>query len=271
MFTQNQAGMPLPSYAYANTPFDDSYDAKKYQGGPTNPFEQTEKTEKPGSRMIVHPVRDGDSLVSLSLTYGVAIPLIKKANGITSDEIYYLVEIKIPNPRNVVYPDPPDAESDLRQTQATVRQAFKNRTGETNPDIVERFLKMTAYNFYDAVERYEKDRYEISKRKEAIVALKVKLKKDDRDDKTAAVYLESNDWNVAKAYEAYKEDLAHERGEVRGGASGPNQYQQIPQHGGFVPPGHFEMNYGAQYQSNYPGQQIQPQEYDQRFVYRANK
>lgn len=45
-----------------------------------------------------HKVIDGDSLLSLSLTYGVTQNAIKKANGLNTDEIYFLKEILIPNP-----------------------------------------------------------------------------------------------------------------------------------------------------------------------------
>lgn len=269
MFPHTQANTPIPSHTYVKTPFDENYDAYKYASRSTNPFEQNVPPAQPVDRFVMHRVRDGDSLVSLSLTYGVAVPLIKKANGITSDDIYYMTEVKIPNPKNVIYPEAPDAERDLKQTQATVRQAFKNRTGEHDPVIVERYLQACAYNFYDAVEKFEKEKYEISKRKQAIANLKVKLKKDDRDDKLAASYLESNNWDINKAYEAYKEDLVFERDQVKGGQMMPNQYQQVPQHGGFVPPGHFSNSYGLPQQGSYPGQPIQGQEYDNRFVYRG--
>jgi LysM repeat protein len=47
---------------------------------------------------FVHKVVDGDSLLSVSLSYGVTQNSIKKANGLNTDEIYFLKEIIIPNP-----------------------------------------------------------------------------------------------------------------------------------------------------------------------------
>jgi LysM repeat protein len=39
-----------------------------------------------------------DTLEGLSLQYGVSPIVIKEFNGLTSDSIYYVKELKIPNP-----------------------------------------------------------------------------------------------------------------------------------------------------------------------------
>lgn len=222
---------PLPSYAYSKTPFDDDYNPQHYSGS-TNPFEEVPK------RDVIHRIKDGDTLMSLSLTYGVAIPVIRKANGLTSDEIYYLGEIKIPNPKNHVYPEPPNPEKDIKQNQSTARQAFKNRTGEQDPNIIEKYLSRAAFNFYDAVDSYEKDKHIISKQKIAISTLKGRLEKDDRDDRIAEFYLQSNAWNVTAAYQNYKEDMNSEKGNKFIYPHGEKGYQPVPQ----VAPAHYTYN-----------------------------
>jgi LysM repeat protein len=229
---------PLPTFAYTKTPFDEEYNPRAYAGA-TNPFSEP---QAPRPNIITHRVKDGDTLVSLSLTYGVPAPAIRKANGLTSDDIYYLPEVKIPNPKNTVYPEPPDPERDLKNNQSTVRQAFKNRTGEQDPKIIEKYLSRAAYNFYDAVGCYEREIHELRKRKEAVASLKLKFEKDDRDDKIAEYYLESHGWNQAAALKAYKEDLQQEK-VGQHPMPGFHGYQPVPQFPGVVYPQNPGMGY----------------------------
>lgn len=48
--------------------------------------------------IVIHKIQPGDTLMSLSLDYGIPTLNIKKANGLMSEDIYYLKELKIPNP-----------------------------------------------------------------------------------------------------------------------------------------------------------------------------
>lgn len=47
---------------------------------------------------IIHKVTPCDTLLGLSLQYNVSEQRIKAHNNLNSDEIYYLKEIRIPNP-----------------------------------------------------------------------------------------------------------------------------------------------------------------------------
>ena len=57
-----------------------------------------EKKEEIEIKIHVHQIVYGDTLDGLSFDYGVSKAAIKKMNKIESDEIYFLKEIKIPNP-----------------------------------------------------------------------------------------------------------------------------------------------------------------------------
>jgi LysM repeat protein len=192
-----------------------------------NPFDDNE------DGMLLHTILDGDSLMGLSLTYGVPVQSIKKANGITSDEIYYLHTIKIPKPQRY---KPQEGSDDpgkqLLDKQVNLKQAFKNRTGESNSELIEKYLSRTAFNYQDAVELYEREKGMLEKRKQQLRDLKQKMDKDDRDDKIATYYLELCNWNYDEALKAYKEDLHH------GSISPHPQYQQhtMPYGQGIITP-----------------------------------
>jgi LysM repeat protein len=49
--------------------------------------------------VLVHKVDLDDTLEGLSLQYGVSPNVIKEFNGLSSDSIYYLKEIRIPDPK----------------------------------------------------------------------------------------------------------------------------------------------------------------------------
>ena len=57
----------------------------------------------PGSNDHIHIIQDGDSLLGLSLSYGVKERAIKKANGLSTDDIYFMKEIIIPNPSKLIF------------------------------------------------------------------------------------------------------------------------------------------------------------------------
>ena len=210
--TQNPAGKP-----YFN-PFDDSAGEQK-------------------TNVIIHHVKDGDSLMNLSLNYGVSSAVIRKFNGLTSDDIYYLKEISIPNPKKSMYPPPPEEEE--KQRIATLRQAFKNRTGETNEKTITEFLTKSNFNYNHAVDEYEAGKANIEKRKKAILSLKYKLEREDQDDKFAEYYLSMCDWDVGRAFEEYKLDLAGCAEAIKGkGVKGPNKndlYPKMPQQDYYAP------------------------------------
>lgn len=169
-----------------------------------NPFDDKEEN------VLFHTVADGDTLMGLSLTYGVTVQAIKKANGITSDEIYYMPSIKIPNPKRYKPSDGADDPTKLHADKSvTLKQAFKNRTGESDPEIIQNYLSRAANNYQDAVELYEKEKNMLTWRKQHVQDLKMRLDKDDREDKVATFYLEISDWNFDQALKAYKEDLHH--------------------------------------------------------------
>jgi LysM repeat protein len=48
--------------------------------------------------VVIHKITIDDTLEGLSIQYGVSPNVIKTYNNLTSDSIYYLKEIKIPNP-----------------------------------------------------------------------------------------------------------------------------------------------------------------------------
>jgi len=54
--------------------------------------------EKDKPKYIVHKIEYTDSLDGLALQYNVSAREIKVFNGLTTDDIYYLKELKIPNP-----------------------------------------------------------------------------------------------------------------------------------------------------------------------------
>lgn len=232
MYAKDYPPHPQPAFSAPfatdlNNPF---YQVPVRTGG-YNPFDDSIEEEK-RDNVFIHRVADGDSLVSLSLNYGVSIPLIKKANGLTSEEIYYLKEIKIPNPKKLVYPKPPEELEKDRIT--TIRRAFKNRTGENSDQVVEEYLQATGFNYVQAVEKYESEKNIISARKKAIDSLKYQLDKEDRDDRIAQYYLECNGWNVKEAYQSYRDDIHHsltgnsDPGHPRGNMNRPLGYHHPP-------------------------------------------
>lgn len=179
------------------------YNAQNYafQGPSQAPAKELAKPN-----FIMHRVREGDSLLGISLDYGVSPAAIKKTNGITSDEIFYLSELKIENPTcgfNLAIQTPEEIE---REKLITVKLAFKNRTGETDPQIIEECLKLGNNNYYDAVEHYEQKKTLYMTQKARLEEVTRKLSKEDRNIETARLYLESNDWDVQSALKAYKED-----------------------------------------------------------------
>lgn len=304
-----QQAPQLENYGAPRTPFDD-YDPQRYAGsgggvaGARNPFgsfsgqgEEKSYAKNPfedggqgqQKNVIVHRVKDGDSLTSLSLTYGVAIPLIKKENGITSDDIYYLNEVKIPNPKKTPYPQPEDPIKEAAEKKATLRQAFKNRTGETDEKIIEQYLQNAHYTYYEAVEKYEHEKTFVQKRKNMIFNLKLRFEKDDRDDKMAQYYLESAQWDHTKAYEMYQEDLKGQNSIMAAPyyaaqfSHNPHannveltqhsnyQYTQLPSHPVFPkePQQPYQVN---QYTKAAPGNTVSPAQANiDRFTYNVSK
>lgn len=51
-------------------------------------------------RYIVHKVDYNDTMEGLALQYNVSAREIRIFNGLSSNEIYYLKEVKIPHPGN---------------------------------------------------------------------------------------------------------------------------------------------------------------------------
>lgn len=183
-----------------------------------NPFDDNE------DGVLLHNVTDGDTLMGLSLTYGVTSQAIKKANGITSDEIYYLGTIKIPRPKRYT---PQEGADDPAKVQAdriaSMKQAFKNRTEESDQEVILNYLSRAAFNYHDAVTLYEKEKTSLKLQKRLVQDLKHRFDKDDRDDKIATFYLELSNWDFEQALQAYKSDLHH-------GSISPMGGQQPPQH-----------------------------------------
>jgi len=60
--------------------------------------QQKELEEKEKPKYIIHKIDYSDSLDGLALQYSVSAREIKIFNGLTTDDIYYLKELKIPNP-----------------------------------------------------------------------------------------------------------------------------------------------------------------------------
>jgi len=56
------------------------------------------KEEPKPIKYIIHKIEYHDTLDGLSLQYNVSAREIKIFNGLTTDDIYYMKEIKIPNP-----------------------------------------------------------------------------------------------------------------------------------------------------------------------------
>ena len=168
-----------------------------------NPTEDS--TTKERTDIISHQVKDGDTLVSLSLDYGVSSIAIKKFNWLTSDDIYYLKVILIPDPKKTV--DPTSREEEEKQRKITLRQAFKNRTGETVEQIVTEYLTKSSFKFDFAVDLYEKDKNIIEKKKEPINKLKNMFLSRDKDDSLAEEYLNMCNWDFDTALREYNQDL----------------------------------------------------------------
>lgn len=59
-----------------------------------------EDLQKEKVHFIVHKIEFSDTLEGLSLQYNVSKREIKVFNDLTGDDIYYLKNIKIPNPGN---------------------------------------------------------------------------------------------------------------------------------------------------------------------------
>lgn len=175
------------------------------------PQEHAKESAKPG--FIMHKVREGDTLLGVSLDYGVSPAAIKKSNGITSDEIFYLSELKIENPTcgfDLAMQTPEEIE---KEKLMTIRLAFKNRTGETDPQIIQECLQLGNNNYYDAVEFYEKKKSQFTTQKARLEEVCRKLKKEDRNIETARLYLESHGWDVQAALKGYKEDCEATEGQ----------------------------------------------------------
>lgn len=49
-------------------------------------------------KYVVHKIEFNDSMDGLALQYNVSAREIRLFNGLTTDDIYYLKELKIPNP-----------------------------------------------------------------------------------------------------------------------------------------------------------------------------
>jgi len=78
---QNQQNMPVPA--------------------PLNQYAKptaTQNDETKAIKYIIHKIEFHDTLDGLSLQYNVSAREIKIFNGLTTDDIYYMKEIKIPNP-----------------------------------------------------------------------------------------------------------------------------------------------------------------------------
>lgn len=86
-------GEPVDQYGLPLTPQGEDIEFQKFKDHNRLTIPENAKQE------IVHKIIYGDTLEGLSLTYDVPIRLIKERNGIHSDEIYYLKEVVIPNPK----------------------------------------------------------------------------------------------------------------------------------------------------------------------------
>ncbi len=59
-------------------------------------------TKAPASAEVLHKIRSGDTLLSISKTYGVSVKAIKSANSLSSERLVVGQTLKIPDPRTQV-------------------------------------------------------------------------------------------------------------------------------------------------------------------------
>ena len=97
---------PTLDQASYNYPILDSAEVQK------NFQKEEEKAEE--NKEIIHQVNPCDTIYGISLQYDVSIQKIKAYNNLHSDDIYYLKEIRIPNPQTQLFP--PYNDEDVMQT-----------------------------------------------------------------------------------------------------------------------------------------------------------
>ena len=99
--SNNNSKLQYPLPPYDNTcqnPFSNNQNDSNYPVN-TNISNKTKDGLNPEKDTIIHFIQPNDNLLSLSLQYGVTTRAIKMENKLETDDIYWLNEIKIPNPK----------------------------------------------------------------------------------------------------------------------------------------------------------------------------
>ena len=159
--------------------------------------------------IIIHNIVNGDSLDSISFQYGVQKALIKKENGLTNDHIYFIKELKIPNP--VIGDSASECviqktrEQQIFEDQQTKILALRRRLKYDYQDesLASHFLIDSDWDYDKCVEDYEKRKQQVLSKKEKYETLMRKFDKKDRYKEMILHYLEEADYDVNKAYEEY--------------------------------------------------------------------
>ncbi|KAL2124252.1 hypothetical protein VTJ04DRAFT_617 [Mycothermus thermophilus] len=198
-FTSPPAYTPLPTNNPLSLPLPPPSPS---QTKPQPTKEQPQPEQLPPKGYILHHLRhppqpNPDSLTSLSLAYGVPIPVLRKHNRIPPDADYLLAArhtVLIPLAYITTKPPPPQIPSSS-SSESTATHAT-NADG-TTPSLQ---LSLSPNPIDDEATRA---------RKTALRRFMVAVREPDYD--AAKVYLEDADWDVDAAVGRYLEDVAWEK------------------------------------------------------------
>lgn len=156
--------------------------------------------------IVIHKIQPGDTLMSLSLDYGIPTLNIKKANGLMSEDIYYLKELKIPNPSILKIAKAKKSEEILAiERQNLMVEGFSRRLEEDGLDREDSRQMLIDCNWdYDKlIDDYENKKNWKKEKNRKEEELTRKIDKADRCKEIVQYYLDMNNYNVDQAYAEY--------------------------------------------------------------------
>jgi LysM repeat protein len=116
-----------------------------------------DEDEAARTRLVMHRVELGDTLDGLMLQYGVSKTAIKKYNNLQSDDIYYLKELKIPNP-TTDFTSAPLSEAEIEEIRKqTLLDSFKAQVPKDDRNLAKLYMEEAEYDVEQALKLYKED------------------------------------------------------------------------------------------------------------------
>jgi len=107
--------------------------------------------------ILIHQIEIGDTLDGLMLQYGVSKGAIKKYNQLEGDDIYYLKQIKIPNPTTDYNAPDLTAEEIENLRKEQLHESFRMQVPKEDRKLSKMYMEEANYVVDEALRLYKED------------------------------------------------------------------------------------------------------------------